>query len=454
MARGAGMSTTPKSTIRYTVALALILVTLLFWTGMSGWGDAASFSLSGVAVLFAVALIAGLLDIPFPFPNGASVSFTADSAIALAIGIILGPFWGALLVMASTMLLDIGARRPLLKIVVNNLNLGLSTLVAAHVYHQIGGGSPTPFASSEALVSLLMASFAYTFINLSVLALIVSPIIGISPLAMWLSNIPALIVELVTLPTLGSVIPVLYNEHPLAPALIVVPLAAPFLAFSALRRVEQETKATIESLADALEQRDRYTHHHSVRVTRYATEILDQIPHIPVQTREVILSAARIHDVGKVGISDLTLNKPGQLSPDEWADIQRHAEIGSTIVNRLSIYREEATIVRHHHERWDGSGYPDGLAGEHIPLGSRVISVADALDAMTSDRAYRSGMSPELALSLIRENAGTQFDPDIVEALESAAVRSFGIYMPQRPSAPRPHALTADHGTGGSVVTT
>lgn len=419
----------------------------------SGW-DATYFSVSGVGVLFTVALIAGLLDIPFPFPNGASFSFTADSAIALAIGMILGPFWGALLVMASTLLLDILARRPLLKVVVNNLNLGLSTLLAAHVYHQFSGGSLTPFGSSEALAGLLTASIVYTFVNMTVLALIVSPIVGVSPLEMWLSNVPPLTVELVTLPSLGSIIPVLYSQHPLAPALIVVPLAAPFLAFSALRRVEQETKATIESLADALEQRDRYTHHHSVRVTRYATEILDQLPHIPVQTREVVLSAARIHDVGKVGISDLTLNKPGKLSPDEWSEIQRHAEIGSSIVNRLSIYREEATIVRHHHERWDGGGYPDGLAGEQIPFGSRVIGVADAFDAMTSDRAYRSGMPADLALSIIRDNAGTQFDPDIVAALERAAARSFGSQLAERPSTPHPHTITAEPGTGGSVFTT
>ena len=378
----------------------------------------------GTVVLFSIALVAGYLEIPFPFSSGATFGFTVDAAIALSIGIILGPFWGSLLVMASTLTLDLVARRAFLKTTVNVLNLGLSTLAAALIYQWISDGAASPFATVASVVGLVSASLVYTAINMAVLAVIVSPIISTSPVQMWLSNIPPLTVELITLPSLGGIVPVLYNEHPLAPALFLVPLAGPFLAFRALHRVEAETRATIESLADALERRDPYTHHHSIRVTGYVEMILDQMPHIPIQTREVMLSAARVHDVGKVGVSDLILNKPGKLTGEEWHEVQRHPEIGSDIVNHLSIYRDEAAVVRHHHERWDGRGYPDGLTGTEIPLGSRVIGVADAFDAMTSDRAYRSGMTPQVALSVIRDGAGSQFDPEIVAALERAMSRS------------------------------
>ncbi|MGI8642809.1 MAG: HD domain-containing phosphohydrolase [Thermomicrobiales bacterium] len=441
------MSTTPKRTIGYTVGLATILGCSLYWTGDGQPSLFAIVSFSGIAVLFGLALIAGLLDIRFPFPNGASFSFTADAAIALAIGIVLGPFWGTLLVMASTLTLDLLARRPPLKIAVNSLNLGFSTLAASLVYHGISDAAVSPFASRESVIALGIASLTYTVVNLTVLSFIVSPVIGISPVRMWLANLPPVTVELITLPSLGGIVPVLYNEHPLAPGLVVVPLAAPFLAFRALRQVEQETRATIEALADALEHRDRYTHQHSVRVAGYVSAILDQMPHIPVQAREVILSAARVHDVGKVGISDSTLNKPGKLSREEWSEVQRHAEIGSDLVNRLSIYRNEATVVRHHHERWDGGGYPDGLAGNEIPLGSRIIGVADAFDAMTSDRAYRSGMSPEAAIATIADAAGTQFDPEITVALQQALGSRLGPSTLSRTAQVAETAL-AGHGSG------
>jgi HD superfamily phosphodiesterase len=429
---------TPRTTLAFTALLAVALITSLVALWLSGVQQWHSLPLSGIAVLLVVALVSGYLEIRFP--NESTFNFTADSAIALAIGIILGPFWGALLVMLSTLILDMIMRRDALKLTVNVLNLGMSTLLAAIVYRAISEGSITPFETARSLVGLILASLVYATANTSILAIIVSPVIGTSPIHMWLSNIRPFIVELVTLPSLGGIIPVLHLEHPLAPALFIVPLVGPFVAFRALRQVEEETRATMESLADALEQRDQYTHQHSVRVTRYAEAILDQIPHIPFEVRKSILSAARIHDVGKVATSDTTLNKPGKLSQEEWQEIQRHAAIGGQIIEHLAIYREQATIVRNHHERWDGNGYPDGLAEQEIPFGSRVIAVADAFDAMTSDRAYRSGMSAEVAMSIIVEQSGRQFDPQVVAALQRALEHSTAL-APQAeagPSAERP----------------
>jgi HD-GYP domain-containing protein (c-di-GMP phosphodiesterase class II) len=129
-----------------------------------------------------------------------------------------------------------------------------------------------------------------------------------------------------------------------------------------------------------------------------------------------------VHDIGKVGTRDLTLYKPGPLTRDERLEMLRHAEVGAGIVSRTGEYRLTASIIRHHHERWDGTGYPDGLAGEEIPLGARVIAVADAYDAMTTDRPYSTAMSPERAVDEIRRGAGTQFDPMVVNAF----LRAFG----------------------------
>ncbi|MGH2557802.1 MAG: HD-GYP domain-containing protein, partial [Thermomicrobiales bacterium] len=146
--------------------------------------------------------------------------------------------------------------------------------------------------------------------------------------------------------------------------------------------------------------------------------ILSELPHIPAQTRETIMSAARIHDLGKVGTGDIALRKNGPLTDQERRDMQQHAAIGADIIARLSFYRHSVPTVRHHHERWDGRGYPDGLSGEHIPLGARIVGVADAFDAMTSDRPYRRAMAISDAFAELKRNSGVQFDPQIVDAFE------------------------------------
>ena len=125
--------------------------------------------------------------------------------------------------------------------------------------------------------------------------------------------------------------------------------------------------------------------------------------------------AGYLHDIGKIGIPDSILLKPASLTKEEYEVIKRHPVIADDILSHISMWEKEKGIIRAHHERWDGKGYPDGLAGTDIPLLSRILSVADVYDALTSDRAYRSKMTHEEAVKIITENAGTQFDPEIVE---------------------------------------
>jgi HD-GYP domain-containing protein (c-di-GMP phosphodiesterase class II) len=131
---------------------------------------------------------------------------------------------------------------------------------------------------------------------------------------------------------------------------------------------------------------------------------------------EHVRLAAELHDVGKVAIPDAIIDKPGPLDDDEWAFVRRHPLIGERIVAAAPALVPVAKLVRSSHERWDGDGYPDGLAGEDIPLGARIVSVCDAFDAIVSDRSYRSGSMPEAAIVELRRCAGTQFDPAVVDA--------------------------------------
>lgn len=219
------------------------------------------------------------------------------------------------------------------------------------------------------------------------------------------------------------------------PAILVGASSLAVLSHRQLTRTQREGRAVIESLHLALLQRDPYTHYHSVRVTQYVGLMLDQLPLLSPDMKATILNAARVHDLGKVAIPEEALSKAGALSQSDWELVQQHPQIGEKIVRPLQAYRESATIVRHHHERWDGKGYPDGLAGHEIPFGSRIIAVADAFDAMTTDRVYRPALPVSVALEELRRQAGRQFDPEVVQLFERCLVMDASDLRPGSPPA-------------------
>ena len=172
----------------------------------------------------------------------------------------------------------------------------------------------------------------------------------------------------------------------------------------------------IRALNNALEARDKYTSGHSQRVTDLAAIITRHMGLSP-EAVDTIALAGMVHDVGKIGITEAILNKPSALTEEEKKEIRKHPEIGERILAPVAADQDILKFVRHHHEHYDGSGYPDGLAGEKIPLGARVLAVADAFEAMTSERPYRKAMSIEAAYTEIERCKGNQFDPAIVDIL-------------------------------------
>lgn len=188
-----------------------------------------------------------------------------------------------------------------------------------------------------------------------------------------------------------------------------------------LHRVYEQT---VEALVAAAGQRDKTAEGHSRRVTRYCVAI-GRVMNLSTVDLTDLKYAAGLHDIGKVAISRRILNKLGKLTDDEFAVMKRHSTIAMRILEKVDGLQGAAPLIKHHHERYDGKGYPEGLAGEDIPLGSRVISVAEAFDILTSDVPWRDAMDQESALHEIDACAGTQFDPIVVKAFRTALLAGF-----------------------------
>jgi putative nucleotidyltransferase with HDIG domain len=189
----------------------------------------------------------------------------------------------------------------------------------------------------------------------------------------------------------------------------------------ALALRERTYDATLTALTSALDFRDNETGGHSDRVVAYMELLLEQM-NIKGPELATLRRGALLHDVGKIGVPDNVLRKPTALSEAEWAVMKRHPEFGARIIAGIPFLEDVARIVRHHHERWDGMGYPDGLKGDRIPLGARIFAVGDSFDAMTSDRPYRRGLLIDAAREEIRRCANSQFDPAVVTAFLSIPV--------------------------------
>ena len=197
--------------------------------------------------------------------------------------------------------------------------------------------------------------------------------------------------------------------------LMVIPVALIYISFRNNALLRFQTREAIEALADTIDMRDPYTFAHSQRVARYARELAINMG-LPDDVVDTIESAARVHDLGKIVVDTSVLTKATALTEAEWEMMKKHPEIGANIVSRFPYYRSGQELVLYHHERYDGRGYPQGIEGDSIPVGARVIAVADAFDAMTTDRPYRRALPLKVALQELERHKGVQWDSQVVEA--------------------------------------
>jgi HD-GYP domain-containing protein (c-di-GMP phosphodiesterase class II) len=265
------------------------------------------------------------------------------------------------------------------------------------------------------LARVFVASLALHLGNSLLVATATARHLGSRPTRVWRENLLIDIGPHVGMTVVGLSAAQLGLASPLLILTLAIPAVLIHRAAIGSVQLRQNVRHALESLMEVVELRDPYTAGHSRRVAQFARGIALELG-LTAEEADRIEAAGNVHDLGKVAIDPAILQKPGKLTETEWAEMKRHPGYGATVLNRFEAYREGIDLIRGHHEAWDGSGYPDGLSGDAIPLGARILAVADAYDALTSDRPYRQGMDHERAVSILREGAGSQWDAEIVTA--------------------------------------
>jgi putative nucleotidyltransferase with HDIG domain len=276
-------------------------------------------------------------------------------------------------------------------------------------------------------VSAFFSLAVYIFLNTFFMATLMATILNKNMIDIWKSNILGILYNIVLVSLLGIVVSFSYNSYNVGGILLFfIPLMFARYTFKLYLDMRKNYFESINMLIRTIEANDPYTSGHSVRVSAYAENIARKL-NLPQSKIDLVKSAGLLHDIGKIGIEKGILNKTGKLEREEFEVIKSHPQIGATIISDLSFLSNMSEIIRHHHERNDGSGYPDGLSHDKIPLETSILTIADSFDAMTTNRPYRNALDFEYALHEIKDNAGSQFNPDIVDVAIIALRESFNI---------------------------
>ncbi len=396
---------------RLYYAAVLLTATLLFVVATP---------LAPAAQPVALALVLALMIVseagPVPLPSGGYA--TASAVLDLACLIILGPLWTAWLDVASTLLVQgLLLRKPAVR-VFHNLSIFAITSFAAGYAYLAAGGEVGRLSFPQDIVPVLVCGGVYFLFNSTFVSTVIGLTTGPGPWRIWQRNFLQGILHHVSFITLGALVAVVYfNVGPWGVALCGLPFLVARHSFGAYMEIRADLKDFVRALSEVLEEVDPYTRHHSSRVSQYAVRLARGM-RLSEREVEEIEYAALVHDLGKIGPQHQhILQKPGSLSHEEQRTLRAHPGAGAEIVARVRALRRAAEIVRTHHERPDGQGYPFGLKSADVPVGARILNVSDAFDAMTSDRPYRRALSVEAALEELKRGTGSQFDRDVIACL-------------------------------------
>lgn len=339
---------------------------------------------------------------------------TISTANNFAAVLLFGPPLAMAVAALGSAISDILLKKTWYKLLFNASHAVLSVFVSSLAYGLLNDGSIVPLKSLTNAVALAVAGGAYLMVNTATISIMMGLVHGHNPVAFAKSAWRGVAFQLITLIPLGTLLAIVYYQTPWGLVLLLFPILLTYYSFENYNKLRTESKQTIELLADAVDKRDRYTFQHSLRVSTYVEKVARRMG-LDMEDLEMVVFAARIHDLGKIGIPSSVLLKEAALTPDERRIIEQHPNIGARIIGNLSTYESLRDLIAYHHERVDGKGYPFGLSYKQIPLGARILAVADAFEAMTSDRPYRKALPFEQAISELERGKGTQFDPEVVD---------------------------------------
>jgi HD-GYP domain-containing protein (c-di-GMP phosphodiesterase class II) len=404
-----------KSHLRPETLIAAVAGVAALCILVIAWGGPAARSISGQDVLVAVFLLISLVvtsvyPIHFRYHTKISISTVPTYLIV----VLLPPPLAALTAGAGTLATEVLLRKRqgslLVDIVTSSARWVLVALVSSLIAHLAPGGQPgtSLLLLVGASVTMFIGDWATVSIQISLMCgeplwHVLETNLKDAGMAEGVQYAIGLLGAFAAFQAIWSI------------ALLILPTIVAYLTFKSLKEMHTDTREMLEGMADMVDLRDPHTGGHSRRVAEWSARILNEMRIVGAEA-DLIVQSAHVHDIGKIGIPDEVLRKPGQLTLDERTIMESHPRLGADLLTRYPDFARGVEIIRHHHERWDGQGYPDRLAGYDIAFGARVLAVADSVDAMTSDRPYRCANSLEQVIHILQTERDRQWDPDVVDA--------------------------------------
>ncbi len=403
------------------------------------------------AVLIALTIASGWATLRIP---GMPISFSISDIFSIASALLFGPGAGAITAALDGVVVSYrmaNSTRSVYRIAFNASAPAIAIYIATVAFRAMAGET-TDLQGAAAALWFLLALTVFGaldyLLNTGMVAIAVSLERRLPVVATWRAHFAGLWLSYFGGVFGGMLLMLLARSYSQNVIILLIPL--PIILYTAFRHAVGRTEdhishlgkvnrvyvAAIEALAQAVDAKDQVTHDHVRRVQYRAVELARALGVDGELELQAIKAASLLHDIGKLAIPEHILNKPGKLTPAEYEIMKRHAPIGADILSVIEFPYPVAPIVRHHHENWNGTGYPDGLAGEAIPIGARILSVVDCFDAMTSDRPYRPRTADNVAMKVLLDRRGTMYDPRVVDA--------FCVFLQSAPqSPPAPPELTS-----------
>jgi putative nucleotidyltransferase with HDIG domain len=389
----------------------------------------------------------GALTLKIPSTD---MRFSMSEVFAFSCVLLYGPEMAVATVGIDVLLLSWRLRHTLAQTIFNFGDVTLCVWISGSLFFaaaDIGPLYSAPLLTGWVLLPLCLMAATYFLINSILAATVIGCHTHRSPLAFWREHFVGLIPTYAAGASVSLLLVVALRQVHFSAIFLIPPLLlVTYLTMrSSFGRVEDSKRhveklnlmylSTVETLATAIDAKDEVTHGHIRRVQGAAVGLARELGITDEETLKAIEAGGLLHDTGKIAVPEHILNKPGKLTPAEFEKMKLHAPIGAEILSSIDFPYPVVPIVRHHHENWDGTGYPDGLRGTDIPIGARILSVVDCFDALTSDRPYRSRMTNEVAIAILLERRGTMYDPAIVDAFVGAHGRLMPAETTMHPAA-------------------